>query len=53
MVDLDATGVAERAGVELAYVTRPVELDLLTVGSDGSIPDGQLPRVQMLQVLER
>ena len=53
MGDLDAPRVAERAGVELAYVTRLRELGLLAVGADGSFPEGQVRRVQMLEALDR
>jgi adenylate cyclase len=53
VAELDPSHVAERAGVELAYVTRLLDLGLLDVGPDGSLPDSQVRRVQMLQVVDR
>lgn len=53
MTELDASNVAERAGVELAYVTHLLDLGLVDVGPDGSLPEGQVRRVQMLQVVDR
>jgi adenylate cyclase len=50
---LDTSLVAERAGVELAYVTRLVELGLLDVDPDGTLAESQARRVQMLQVVDR
>jgi adenylate cyclase len=53
VAELDPSRVAERAGVELAYVTRLLDLGLLDVGPDGSLPESQVRRVQMLQVVDR
>jgi class 3 adenylate cyclase len=53
VVGLDIQTVAERAGVAAADVARLVELGLLATGRDGSYPEGQVRRVQMLQAMER
>jgi class 3 adenylate cyclase len=53
VAELDPSRVAERAGVELAYVTRLLDLGLLDIGPDGSLPESQVRRVQMLQVVDR
>lgn len=45
--------VAERAGVDPAFVTRVLELGLLEIQSDRSMPDGTVHRVQVLQTLDR
>jgi len=53
MAALDVSSIAERAGVEQAYVTHLVELGLVEVGPGDVIADGQVRRVQMLQALDR
>jgi len=53
VVELDASGVAERAGVDPTYVTHLVELGFLTGGADGLYSDGDVKRVQMIQAMDR
>jgi adenylate cyclase len=49
---LDANAVAERAGVDVAYVRRLAELGLLRSGA-GPYDDQDARRIQMLQILDR
>jgi adenylate cyclase len=51
--ELEAQGIADRAGVEVAYVRRLAELGLLRAGDDGRFAEPDVRRIQMLQVLDR
>jgi adenylate cyclase len=53
MVELDVSRVAERAGVEPAFVQRVRELGLLTMSGERSPAGDAVHRVQVLDVLDR
>jgi class 3 adenylate cyclase len=50
---LDTGAIADRAGVEAAFVVRLAELGLLRPDPDGQFAESDVRRIQLLQVLDR
>jgi adenylate cyclase len=53
MNQLSQQEVAERAGVDLDFVTKLVDLGVLTPGEDGAFTEGDVRRTRLYQGLER
>jgi adenylate cyclase len=53
MSELETQGIADRAGVDRAYVRHLAELGLLRPDADGRFGESDVRRIQLLQVVDR